>query len=60
MIRKSTDEDFEEIFNIINDAAMAYKGVIPPDQWHEPYMTREELKAQIEDGVDFSCYVDGD
>lgn len=24
------------------------------------YMTREELKAQIEDGVDFSCYVDGD
>ena len=60
MIRKSTDEDFEAIFNIINDAAMAYKGVIPPDQWHEPYMTREELKAQIEDGVDFSCYVDGD
>jgi len=60
MIRKATDEDFEEIFNIINDAAMAYKGVIPPDQWHEPYMTREELKAQIEDGVSFSCYVDGD
>jgi N-acetylglutamate synthase-like GNAT family acetyltransferase len=60
MIRKSTDEDFEEIFNIINDTAIAYKGVIPPDRWHEPYMTREELKAQIEDGVDFSCYVDGD
>lgn len=60
MIRKSTDEDFEEIFNIINDAAMAYKGVIPPDRWHEPYMTREELKAQIEDGVSFSCYVQGD
>ncbi len=60
MIRKSTDEDFEEIFNIINDAAMAYKEVIPPDRWHVPYMTREELKAQIEDGVDFSCYVDGD
>lgn len=60
MIRKSTDEDFEEIFDIINDAATAYKGVIPPDQWHEPYMTREELKAQIEEGVRFSCYVDGD
>jgi len=60
MIRKATVEDFEEIFNIINDAAIAYKGVIPPDQWHEPYMTREELKAQIEDGVGFSCYVDGD
>lgn len=58
MIRKFADEDFEEIFNIINDAAIAYKGVIPPDRWHEPYMTKEELKAQIEDGVRFSCYVD--
>jgi|SRR5438874_5058284 len=58
MIRRGTDEDFEEIFNIINDAAMAYKGVIPPDRWHEPYMTKGELQTQIEDGVRFSCYVD--
>src|SRR5262249_34998755 len=58
MIRKGTDEDFNAIFTIINDAAIAYKGVIPPDRWHEPYMTKEELKAQIEDGVQFSCYVD--
>ena len=58
MIRKGTDEDFEEIFDIINDAAIAYKGVIPSDRWHEPYMSKEELKAQIEDGVRFSCYVD--
>ena len=58
MIRECTDEDFEEIFNIINDAAMAYKGVIPPDRWHEPYMTKAELQTQIEDGVRFSCYVD--
>ena len=58
MIRKGTDEDFEEILNIINDAAIAYKGVIPPDRWHEPYMIKEELQAQIEDGVRFSCYVD--
>lgn len=60
MIREATDEDFEEIFDIINAAARAYEGVIPPDQWHEPYMTGEELRAQIEDGVRFSCYVDGD
>ena len=58
MIRKGTDEDFQEIFTIINDAAIAYKGVIPPDRWHEPYMTKEELQAQIEEGVRFSCYVD--
>jgi len=60
MIRKGTDDDFDEIFNIINDAAIAYKGVIPPDRWHEPYMTKAELQAQIEDGVRFSCYVDND
>lgn len=58
MIRKGTDEDFEEIFTIINDAAIAYQGVIPPDRWHEPYLTKEELTAQIEDGVRFSCYVE--
>ena len=58
MIREATAEDFEEIFNIINDAAIAYKDVIPPDQWHEPYMTREELQSQIEEGVRFSCYVE--
>lgn len=60
MIRKCTSEDFEEIFDIINDAAVAYKGAIPPDRWHEPYMTREELKSQIEEGVRFFCYVDKD
>ena len=58
MIREGTDEDFEAIFEIINDAAAAYKGVIPPDRWREPYMTREELRAQIEGGVSFSCYVE--
>lgn len=57
MIRKCTDEDFEAIFNVINDAAKAYKGMIPPDCWHEPYMPKAELKAQIEEGVQFSCYV---
>ena len=58
MIRKGTDEDFEEIFTTINDAAIAYKGLIPPDRWHEPYMTKAELQAQVDDGVRFSCYVD--
>ena len=51
MIRKCTDEDLEKIFAVINDAATAHKDVIPPDRWHEPYMTKPDLKAQIEDGV---------
>jgi len=53
MIRKCTDSDFEAIYEIINDAAQAYKGVIPKDRWHEPYMPRIQLRNEIEDGVSF-------
>jgi|SRR5882724_2052079 len=58
MIRNATEKDFDEIYNVINDAAIAYKGIIPADRWHEPYMTKGELKTQIKDGVRFSCYLD--
>ena len=58
MIRSASDGDFDAIYSIINDAAIAYKGVIPQDRWHEPYMTREDLQAQLEDGVQFSCCMD--
>lgn len=58
MIRNASESDFYDIYNVINDAAMAYKGIIPADRWHEPYMTKEELQAQIDDGVRFSCYID--
>jgi GNAT superfamily N-acetyltransferase len=53
MIRKCMDSDFEVTLEIINDAAQSYKGVIPVDCWHEPYMSREELKHEIEDQVCF-------
>jgi len=53
MIRKCLDSDFLSIYAVINDAAMAYKGVIPPDRWHEPYMTQEELRTEITRGVVF-------
>jgi GNAT superfamily N-acetyltransferase len=38
---------------IINDAAQAYKGVIPEDRWHEPYMPLDELIGEVRDGVEF-------
>lgn len=61
MIRKCTDQDLEEMHAIINDAAQAYKGIIPDDRWQEPYMPMDELKAEIQDGVDFWCFeVNGD
>ena len=47
------------MFSIINDAAQAYKGIIPADRWHEPYMPLEELKGQIADGIVFSGYEEG-
>jgi hypothetical protein len=38
MIRKCTDDDCPALYGIINDAAQVYKGVIPDDRYHEPYM----------------------
>jgi N-acetylglutamate synthase-like GNAT family acetyltransferase len=58
MIRNAAEKDFNEIYTVINDAAIAYKGIIPADRWHEPYMTRDELQTQLDDGVKFSCYID--
>ncbi|MDF2187970.1 GNAT family N-acetyltransferase [Paraflavitalea sp. CAU 1676] len=58
MIEKSVQEDFDTIYEIINDAASAYRGVIPDDRWHEPYMSKEELQKQIEDGVQFWKYTE--
>jgi len=57
-IRPCTSADVPEIFAIINDAAIAYKGVIPDDRWHEPYMPREDLEREIAAGVRFSGYVE--
>ena len=58
MIRKCRESDFNMIFAIINDAARAYKGIIPKDRWHEPYMPFEELRKEIENGVVFWCLED--
>lgn len=52
-IRQSVVADFEAILTVINDAAQAYRGVIPSDRWHEPYMPVEELKKEIASGVRF-------
>jgi GNAT superfamily N-acetyltransferase len=53
MIRQCQRADFETMYEIINDAAQAYKGVIPLDRWHEPYMPRDELRREIDAGVAF-------
>jgi GNAT superfamily N-acetyltransferase len=53
VISKCAEADFEVILEIINDAAEAYRGIIPADRWHEPYMTRDGLRHEIESGVSF-------
>lgn len=59
MIRRCTNDDVPAIDAIINEAAGAYRGVIPTDCWHEPYMERSELLAEIDAGVDFWGWHDG-
>ena len=53
MIRQCTYEDINTIHEIINDAAVAYRGNIPDDYYHEPYMELASLKSEIDAGVDF-------
>jgi len=53
MIRHCKESDYNTAFEIINEAAQAYKGIIPEDRWNEPYMPFEELMREIDDGVVF-------
>ncbi len=54
-IRRCGPEDFDAVYAVINDGASAYRDVIAPDRWHEPYMPEEELKHEIAAGVVFWC-----
>jgi GNAT superfamily N-acetyltransferase len=56
MLRPCDNNDFESIYSIVNDAAKVYKGVIPEDRWKEPYMSGDELKHEIDQGVIFWGY----
>jgi GNAT superfamily N-acetyltransferase len=53
MIRPCAELDFSDVLEIINDAAQAYRGIIPADRWHEPYMSAAELAQQLQSGVVF-------
>jgi len=58
MIRKYTKIDSSKILHIINDAAKKYKGMIPDDCWHEPYMSEQELIDEFNDEVRMYGYHD--
>ena len=55
-IRPCRDDEREAILALVNAAAEAYRGVIPADRWHEPYMSSEELASEIDAGIEFWGY----
>jgi GNAT superfamily N-acetyltransferase len=59
-LRRITDDERPEVLAIVNAAAEAYRGVIPEDRWHEPYMPAEALEREIAGGVVFWGIEDGD
>ncbi len=59
MIRKlQTAAHLESILHVVNDGAEAYRGVIPKDRWKEPYMSTEELREEIDSGVEFYGWIE--
>ena len=55
-IRRCREDDRGAILEIVNDAAEAYRGVIPADRWHDPYMSGDELDRELAAGVAFWGY----
>src|SRR5689334_23786064 len=53
VIRRCRDDERPAILAIVNAAAEAYRGVIPADRWHEPYMPADELRKEIAAGIEF-------
>jgi len=60
MLRSLLPSDFDAILMVINNAAQAHKGIIPDDRWKKPYISAEELKEEIEGGVRFFGWIEGD
>ena len=52
-LRAGEETDLAEMSAVINEAAQAYRGVIPTDRWHEPYMSLSELEREIAQGILF-------
>ena len=53
VIRRLVQQDYDLILTVINEAAQAYRGIIPEDRWKDPYMPAEELREEIDADVQF-------
>ena len=59
-VRRCRADDQGTVLAIVNAAAEAYRGVIPADRWHEPYMSLREFDGEIAAGVEFWGYEEED
>jgi GNAT superfamily N-acetyltransferase len=60
VMRLCAPSELDEIGAVVNDAAVAYRGIIAADRWKEPYMSANELREEIDDGVVFwGAFEDG-
>jgi len=58
MIRACGESDFQAILTLVNAAAEAYRGIIPPDRWSEPYMPADALADDIAAGIQFRGFTE--
>jgi N-acetylglutamate synthase-like GNAT family acetyltransferase len=58
MIRICNNEDFEQIYEIINNATQVYREIIPVEHWKSPYMSQKELRHEITSGITFWGYTE--
>ena len=56
MISEQRKSDIVKILHVINEASLKYKGVIPDNCWHEPYMSKQELIDEFDNKVHMFGY----
>ena len=53
VFRRVATRDLDTAYFIINEAAQAYRGLIPPERSLDPYMPRQEFREELKAGVEF-------
>ena len=51
MINEYTKKNISKILYVVNNAALKYRGIIPDNCWHEPYMLEKELVNEFNNNV---------
>jgi len=60
VLHQCGEREFDSVYFIINEAAVAYRGLIPEDRCNDPYMSRQEFRSEVSAGVEFWGYEEND